>query len=68
MEKYTMFMDWKNQDCENDYTTQSNLYIQWNLYKVTNGILHRTRTNNFTIRAEIKTTSNRQSNSKEEWN
>ena len=24
MEKYTMFMDWKNQDCENGYTTQSN--------------------------------------------
>ena len=25
MEKYTAFMDWKNQYCENDYTTQSNL-------------------------------------------
>ena len=25
MEKYTVFMDWKNQYCENDYTTQSNL-------------------------------------------
>ena len=25
MEKYTMFMDWKNQYCQNDYTTQSNL-------------------------------------------
>ena len=25
MEKYTMFMDWKNQYCENDYTTQGNL-------------------------------------------
>ena len=23
-EKYTMFLDWKNQYCENDYTTQSN--------------------------------------------
>ena len=28
MEKYTMFMDWKNQYCENDCTTQSNLQIQ----------------------------------------
>ena len=27
MEKYTMFMDWKNQYSENEYTTQSNLYI-----------------------------------------
>ena len=25
MEKHTMFMDWKNQYCQNDYTTQSNL-------------------------------------------
>ena len=24
MEKYTMFMDWKNQHSENEYTTQSN--------------------------------------------
>jgi len=27
MEKYTMFMDWKNQYTENEYTTQSNLQI-----------------------------------------
>ena len=25
MEKYTMFMDWKNQYSENEYTTQRNL-------------------------------------------
>ena len=25
MEKYTMFMDWKNQYSENEYATQSNL-------------------------------------------
>ena len=25
MERYTMFLDWKNQHCENDYITQSNL-------------------------------------------
>ena len=28
MERYTMFLDWKNQHCENDYNTQSNLQIQ----------------------------------------
>ena len=28
IEKYTMFLDWKNQYCENDYTTQSYLQIQ----------------------------------------
>ena len=47
MEKYTMFMDWKNQYSENEYTTQSNLQIQYNPYQITNGIFHRARTNNF---------------------
>ena len=49
MEKYTMFMDWKNQYGENEYTTQSNLQIQCNPYQATNSIIQRTRTNNFTI-------------------
>ena len=39
-----MFLDWKNQHCENDYTTQSNLQIQCNPYLTTNGIFHRTGT------------------------
>ena len=65
MEKYTMFMDWKNQYSENEYTTQSNLQIQCN----PSGIFHRARTNNFTICMEIQKTSNSQSNlEKEEWN
>ena len=33
MEKYTMFMDWKNQYSENEYTTQGNLQIQHNPYQ-----------------------------------
>ena len=41
-----MFLDWKNQHCENDYTTQSNLQIQCNPYQTTNGIFYRTRTKN----------------------
>ena len=43
MEKYTMFMDWKNQYSENEYTTQSNLQIQCHPYQITNGIFHKTR-------------------------
>ena len=39
-----MSFDWKNQHCENDYTTQSNLQIQCNPYQITNGIFPRTRT------------------------
>ena len=34
MEKYTMFMDLKNQYSENEYTTQSNLQIQCNPIKL----------------------------------
>ena len=39
-----MFLDWKNQYCENDYSTQSNLQIQCNPYQITNGNFYRTRT------------------------
>ena len=69
MEKYTMFMDWKNQYSENEYTNQSNLQIQCNPYKATGSNCHRARTNNFTICMEIQKTSNSQSNfEKEERN
>ena len=47
-------MDWKNQYSENEYTTQSNLQIQCNLYQATSGIFHTARTNNFTICMEIQ--------------
>ena len=66
MERYTMFLDWKNQYCENDYTTQSNLQIQCNPYQTTNGIFHRTGTNNFTICMETQKPLNSQSNPEKE--
>ena len=62
MERYTMFLNWKKQHCENDYTTQSNLQIQCKLYQTSNDILHRIRTKNFTIRMETQKTPNSQSN------
>ena len=49
MERYTMFLDWKNPYCQNDYTTQGNLQIQCNPYQITNGIVHRTRTKKFKL-------------------
>ena len=65
----TVFMNWKNQYCQNGQNTQSNLQIQCNPYQATNGIFHRTRTNNFTICMETQKTLNSQSNlEKEEWN
>ena len=64
----TMFLDWKNQHCENDSTTQSNLQIQCNPYQTTTCIFHRSRTKNFTICMEIIKTPNSQSNlGKEKW-
>ena len=57
-----MFLDWKNQYCENDSTTQSNLQIQCNPYQTTNGILHRIRTKNLKICTETQKTLNSQSN------
>ena len=49
MEGYSMLLGWKNQYCENDYTTKSNLQIQCSPYQITNDIFHRTRTKHFTI-------------------
>ena len=66
MERYTMFLDWKNQYCENGYTTQSNLQIQCNPYQTTTGIFHRTRTKIFTICMETQKTPNSQSNLEKE--
>ena len=57
-----MFLDWKNQYCENDYTTQSNLQIQCNPYQTTTGIFHRSRTKNLKICMETQKTPNSQSN------
>ena len=63
-----MLMDWKNQCSENEYTTQSNLWIQCNPDQAINGIFHKTRTNNFIICMEIQKVLNSQSNlEKEEW-
>ena len=68
MERYTMFLDWKNQHCENEYTTESNLQIQCNPNQTINGIFHRTRTKNLTICVEAQKIPNSQSNlKKEKW-
>ena len=61
-----MFLDWKNQYFENDYTTQSKLQIQCNAYQITNGIFQRTRTENFTICMETQKIPNSQNNLEKE--
>ena len=63
-----MFLDWNNQHCENDYSTQSNVQIQCNPYQTTNDIFHRTSTKKFTICTETQKTLKSQSNlEKEKW-
>ena len=70
MERYTMFLDWKNQYCENECTTESDLQIQYNPCQITSAIFRRTRTKNFTICMETQKTSNIQGNldkDKQNW-
>ena len=63
-----LFLGRKNQYCENDFSTKSNLQIQCDPYQITNGIFHRPRAKNFTIYMETKKTPNHQSSlEKEEW-
>ena len=66
MERYTMFLGWKNQYCENDYTTQNNLWIQCNPYPIINGIFHRTRILTFYICMKTQKTLSTQSNLEKE--
>ena len=61
MERYTMFLDWKNQYFENDCSAQSSLQIQRNPYQITNGIFYGTRTKTLKICMETQKTPNSQS-------
>ena len=36
MEINIMFLDWKNQCCQNDYTIQGNIQIQSNAFQIIN--------------------------------
>ena len=61
-----MFLDRKNQYCENDYTTKHNLQTQCDPYQIINGTFHRARTKNFTIHMETQKTPNSQSSLEKE--
>ena len=47
MDIFQIFLGWKNQYCENEYTTKGNLQSQHDPYLITDGIFHRTRTKKF---------------------
>lgn len=38
MQRFTMFLDWKRQYCQNDYSVPGNLQTQCNPYQIMNGI------------------------------
>ena len=68
MERYIIFLDQKNQYCENNYIIQSNLQIQSNLYQVTNSIFHRIRTKSLQFVWKHKRSQIAKSNhEKEKW-
>ena len=67
MERYSMFLGWKNQYCENDCTIKCNLQIQCDPYHITSGIFHRTRTKHFSIHMKAQKTPKSQSSLKKEW-
>ena len=63
-----MFLDWKNQHCESDYTTQSKLQIQCSLYQITNDIFHGTRTKkSHNSHGKTKDLNSQSNLEKEEW-
>ena len=68
MERQTMFLDWKSQYYQNDYTTQGNLQIQCNPYQITKDIFHRTQTKYVKVCLEAQKTQNSQRHpEKEKW-
>ena len=68
MQRYTMFLDLKNQCCQTDYTMGGNQQIQHNRYKITKGTFQRTRTKNFKTCVETEKTPNSRSNlEREKW-
>ena len=66
MERYSMFLDRKNQYCENDYTTKCNLQLLCDPYQITNGVFHSIRIKNFTIHMATQKTLNSQSSPEKE--
>ena len=60
MERDTMFMDWKNQYCLNDYTALGNLQIQYNPNQITKDVFHELNKKSLKICMEMQDTPNSQ--------
>lgn len=42
MGRYTIFLDWQNQHCQNDYSAEDNLQTQCSSCQIASGTFHRT--------------------------
>ena len=63
MERYSIFWDWKDQQCQNDCIAQSKPQIQCNPYPITNDIFHKIKTTTKnSVYGETQKTSNSQVN------
>ena len=66
MQRYSIFLDWKNQYCENDCTTNTNYTVTAIPTKSPMALFHRTRTKHFTIHMETQKILNNQSSLEKE--
>ena len=56
MERYIVLLDWKNQYCQNDYTTQGKLQIKCNPYQTTNAFFIELEQKNYNLYDNTKDT------------
>ena len=68
MERYSIFWDWKDQQCQNNCIAQIKPQIQCNPYPISNDIFHKIKTTKKSVYGETQKASNSQVNLEGEKN